>query len=161
MSMIICGLLWFAIISIGLMAGVYFTFSAFVMRSLDVIEKPSGMLAMQSINRVIQRSTFLPLFFASTLACIALAIVAILDLSDPAALATLSGSILYVVGMFVVTVAFNVPLNNALEATNADSSDGDAMWRRYMQRWTVWNHVRTFSCTAAFALLILALVQSA
>ena len=50
MSMIICGLLWFAIISIGLMAGVYFTFSAFVMRSLDVIEKPSGMLARTRAN---------------------------------------------------------------------------------------------------------------
>lgn len=161
MSMIICGLLWFSVISIGLMGGVYFTFSAFVMRSLDVIEKPAGMLAMQSINRIIQRSAFLPLFFASTLVCIALAIVAALDLSEPAALATLAGSLLYVVGMFVVTVAFNVPLNNALEAANADSPDGDAMWRRYMQRWTVWNHVRTLSCTGAFALLILALVQSA
>lgn len=159
--MITCGLLWFAIISIGIMAGVYFTFSAFLMRSLDMIEKPSGMLAMQSINRVIQRSTFLPLFFASTLACIALAVIAILDLSDPAALATLAGSLLYVVGMFIVTVALNVPLNNALEATDADSSDGAAMWGRYMRRWTVWNHVRTLSCTGAFALLILALVQTA
>ena len=41
-------LLWFSAISVGLMAGVYFTFSAFVMRSLDAIEAPAGMLAMQS-----------------------------------------------------------------------------------------------------------------
>lgn len=161
MAMIICGLLWFAAISVGLMAGVYFTFSTFVMRALDDIESPSGMLAMQSINRVIQRSLFLPLFFASTLACIVLGIVAAMDLSGPGAIAMLAGSALYVVGMFIVTLIANVPLNNALEATDARSADGEAMWRRYMQRWTVWNHVRTLSCTAACALLICALLQTA
>ncbi|GAB5486514.1 MAG: hypothetical protein Pars2KO_00840 [Parasphingorhabdus sp.] len=56
-------LLWFSAISVGIMAGVCFTFSVFVMRSLDAFEKPAGMIAMQSINRIIQRSLFLSLFF--------------------------------------------------------------------------------------------------
>ena len=152
-------MLWFAVIAVGLMAGVYFTFSSFVMRSLDTIEKPLGMIAMQEINRVILRSVFLPIFFASSAACALLAVVAIVGGPSTGSTAMLAGGAIYVVGMFVVTVVANVPLNNALEATAARGPDGEAMWRRYMQRWTVWNHVRTLSCMAAMALLVLALAE--
>ncbi|MCB2062199.1 MAG: DUF1772 domain-containing protein [Novosphingobium sp.] len=152
-------MLWFAVIAVGLMAGVYFTFSSFVMRSLDTIEKPLGMIAMQEINRVILRSVFLPIFFASSAACALLAVVAIVGGPSTGSTAMLAGGAIYVVGMFVVTVVANVPLNNALEATAARGPDGEAMWRRYMQRWTVWNHVRTLSCMASLALLVLALAE--
>ena len=152
-------MLWFAVIAVGLMAGVYFTFSSFVMRSLDTIEKPLGMIAMQEINRVILRSVFLPIFFASSAACALLAVVAIVGGPSTGSTAMLAGGAIYVVGMFVVTVVANVPLNNALETTAARGPDGEAMWRRYMQRWTVWNHVRTLSCMASLALLVLALAE--
>ena len=152
-------MLWFAVIAVGLMAGVYFTFSSFVMRSLDTIEKPLGMIAMQEINRVILRSVFLPIFFASSAVCAALAVVAIVGGPSTGSTAMLAGSAIYVAGMFVVTVVRNVPLNNALEATAARGPDGEAMWRRYMQRWTVWNHVRTLSCMASLAMLVLALAE--
>ena len=152
-------MLWFAVIAVGLMAGVYFTFSSFVMRSLDTIEKPLGMIAMQEINRVILRSVFLPIFFASSAVCAVLAVIAIVGGPSTGSTAMFAGSAIYVAGMFVVTVVRNVPLNNALEATAARGPDGEAMWRRYMQRWTVWNHVRTLSCMAAMALLVLALAE--
>ncbi len=150
-------LLWFAVISVGLMAGVYFTFSTFVMRSLDAIEAPAGMIAMQSINRVILRSVFLPIFFLSTAACAILAGMALLDLSAPGAPWILIGSVLYVVGMFAVTVAGNVPLNNRLDTVSADTAEGAEMWREYLDRWTLWNHARTISCTVSLALLVLGL----
>lgn len=150
-------LLWFAIISVGIMAGVYFTFSAFVMRSLDAIEKPAGMIAMQSINRVILKSAFLPLFFASSAVCAVLAVLAILDLRATGAWPMLIGSAAYIVGMLLVTIAGNVPLNNRLEATAADGPEAEAMWRLYMQRWVAWNHVRTVACTLSLGLLVAAL----
>jgi uncharacterized membrane protein len=139
------------------MAGVYFTFSAFVMRSLDEIDAPMGMTAMQSINKVIVKSTFLPIFFASTIACAAMAVIALLDLTAVGARWMLAGSVTYVVGMFMVTVARNVPLNNKLEATIAAGPDGPAMWAQYMAKWTVWNNVRTLACTLAMILLIIAI----
>ncbi len=150
-------LLWFAAISVGLMAGVYFTFSAFVMKSLDAIEGPVGMLAMQSINRIIVKSSFLPIFFASTIACAALAVIAALDLASAEATWTLTGSTVYVFGMFVVTITRNVPLNNRLEATPAEGPEGPEMWALYLKKWTVWNHVRTIACTGSSAMLILAI----
>lgn len=155
---IIDGLLWFAVLSVGLMAGVYFTFSAFAMRALDAIGQPAGMLAMQSINRVIVRSPFLPLFFGSSLAAAVLALLALLDLSQAGAVFLLAGGSSYVLGMFVVTVVGNVPLNNALEAAEAGGAEGAAMWRRYMTSWLAWNHLRTVACTASLGLLVAALV---
>ena len=152
-------LLWIAVILVGVMAGVYYTFSAFVMRSLQALDEPCGMLAMQSINRIIVKSSFLPAFFASTLACAVLVVLAGLDMGAPGAMETLFGGAVYVVGMFGVTVAGNVPLNNKLEAADATSPEGSAMWAHYLSRWTLWNHVRTLACTVSFVLLILAIAQ--
>jgi len=159
MDHIIDGLLWLSAVSVALMAGVYFSFSAFVMRSLDVIGMPSAMIAMQSINRVIVRSAFLPLFFGSTALCCILFTIMAFDTARTGAVSVLTGSEVYVAGMFVITVVKNVPLNNALEATPADSANADAMWRRYMREWVRWNHVRTISCIVAMVCLVLALCQ--
>ncbi len=159
MDIVTNSLLWFTAISVGLMAGIYFTFSVFVMRSLDAIEAPAGMLAMQSINRIIVKSFFLPIFFLSSLAGAALAVIGGLDISAPGALGMLIGGGLYVIGMFGVTVVGNVPLNNRLEATAADGPDGLAMWALYLEQWTRWNHVRTIACTGSLVFLILAIAE--
>ena len=151
--------LWFSIVSVAIMTGVYFTFSAFVMRSLDAIEAPAGMKAMQSINRIIVKSAFLPSFFASTLVCAALTVRASLDMAAPGAPWMMVGAALYVVGMFGVTLVGNVPLNNTLEATPADGPEAKAIWAIYMRQWTRWNHVRTLSCTASLVFLVLAMAQ--
>lgn len=157
MQSLIDALLWFAAISAGIMAGVYFTFSVFVMKSLDAIEAPAGMLAMQSINRIIVRSLFLPVFFASTLACAALVVFALLDPELLGGTRMMVGGGLYVVGMFIVTIIGNVPLNDRLEAVDANSPEGRDMWALYMRKWTTWNHVRTVACTGSLVLLMLAI----
>ena len=157
MEIMIDGLLWFTAISVGIMAGVYFTFSAFVMKALDEIEAPAGMLAMQSINRIIVKSLFLPIFFASSLASAALVVLMLLEPTTLGARWALTGSGLYVLGMFIVTIVGNVPLNNQLESADANGPDGAGMWSLYLAKWTVWNHVRTIACTASLVLLILAI----
>ncbi len=159
MEQVITATLWFAALSVGIMAGVYFAFSAFVMRSLDATERPAGMLAMQSINRIILRSLFLPLFFASSLACILLVTIGAMHWGSAGAWQMVIGGLLYVAGMLVVTAAANVPLNNALEATDAAGPEAEAMWRRFMQRWLPWNHCRTVSCVVSLALLIGAIAE--
>lgn len=157
MEIVTTTLLWFSALATGLMAGIYFAFSMFIMKSLGVLEKPAGMVAMQSINRVILKSPFLPLFFASTIACLALIVIALMHWSAPGSCAMAGGGALYVVGMTGVTMAFNVPLNNRLEAADATSAEGEALWALYLKRWTAWNHVRTVACVIACGLLIWAI----
>ncbi len=57
----------------------------------------------------------------------------------------LAGSLSYLIGAIVVTIACNVPLNNALAALDPKSSDALLFWPRYVRQWTAWNHVRTVS----------------
>jgi uncharacterized membrane protein len=150
--------LWFSALGCGLMAGVYFAFSTFIMTALAGIPEPHGIAAMQSINRVILRSLFMPLFLGTTLVSAGLGVFAVLTLwPSPAATTLLAAGVIYVFGMFVCTMMFNVPLNNALDAAKPDSAGAVTVWRRYLARWTLWNHVRTLASAIASVLYIAAL----
>lgn len=156
---LVTGALWFCAVGCGLMAGVYFTFSAFVMRALGAVAPPAGIAAMNAVNRHILRSPFMPLFLGTTLAGAGLAVWGGLRWTLPGAAAALAGGVLHVAGMFAVTMARNVPLNEALAACDPAGAEGAALWRDYLKRWTAWNHVRTAACTLAAAAFTLALVQ--
>jgi uncharacterized membrane protein len=150
-------LLWFSAIGCGLMAGVYFAFSTFIMTSLGRLG-PAGATAMNAIDVDILKSLFMPVFLGTTLASAALAVLALFRWGEPGAVAMLIGGILYVFGMFIVTMVFNVPLNNALAASDPASAAGAQLWQEYLRDWTLWNHVRTITSLAASALFIFALV---
>ena len=153
----ITGLLWFSAIGCGLLAGLYFAFSTFIMTALGRIGQAAGITAMNAINAVIVQSLFMPFFLGTTLASLTLAIAAIFRWGEPGALAMLAGGVLYVLGMFVCTMIFNVPLNNALAAVDPASAEATSLWARYLTDWTLWNHVRTISSTAACASFIWAI----
>ena len=157
MQMLITGLLWFSAIGCGLLAGLYFAFSAFIMTALGRIGQAAGIAAMNAINVAIVQSLFLPIFLATTAASAVLAITALFRWGEPDAMATLAGGVLYVLGMFVVTMIFNVPLNSGLAAVDPASQVAASLWGRYLTDWTLWNHVRTVASTATSALFIAAL----
>lgn len=150
-------LLWFSIVASGLLAGVYFTFSAFAMTAFARTGAPAGVAAMTSINRVILRSLFMPLFVGSSLSSLALAIVGAMHWGQPGGYAALAGGAIYFTGMFVVTMLFNVPRNAALDASDPQTEAGRALWARYLKEWTAWNHVRTLASTTALILFVVAL----
>ncbi len=131
-------ILWALTLSAGVMAGVYFAFSAFVITSLDKLAASSAAAAMNSINRVIVRSAFMPLFWGSSLLAVILIVLA--GWHSSGMLATLAGAV-YLAGMLLVTALFNVPLNNRLrDCREQECAD---VWFVYTRRWTFWNHVRT------------------
>ena len=152
-------LLWFSAIGCGLLAGLYFAFSAFINSALGRIEAPAGIAAMNSINVVIVRSPFMPLFLGSSLAALILAGVALFQWHQPGSVAIFAGGVIYVIGMFVCTIVFNVPLNNALLAVDPASANGADVWAKFLREWTFWNHIRTIASTAAMVLFIHALVS--
>ena len=157
MATIVTALLWFAAIGCGLLAGLYFAFSTFIMTALGRIEQAHGVSAMNSINATIVQSLFMPFFVGTTVVSLALAVVALFRWGEPGAAAMLAAGPIYVGGMFVCTMLFNVPLNNALAAVDPASTEAAPIWARYLKEWTFWNHVRTFACTIACALYITAI----
>ncbi|XIA62828.1 DUF1772 domain-containing protein [Bradyrhizobium sp. TZ2] len=112
---------------------------------------------MNAINVSIVQSLFMPFFLGTTATSAALVVIALFRWGDPGAMAMGAGGMLYVLGMFVVTIIFNVPLNNALAAVDPASSEAAPLWARYLTDWTMWNHVRTISSTVACALFIAAI----
>ena len=150
-------LLWFSAISCGLIAGLYFAFSAFVMTALGRIDQAAGISAMNAINTSILRSLFMPIFFGSSVASLLLALIAVFGWDSPGSAMMLLGGVVYVAGMFVCTLIFNVPLNNELAAVDPASPRGAEVWARFLRDWTFWNHVRTVASTAAMALFIAAI----
>ena len=149
-------LTFIAALGSGLMAGFFFAFSATVMWALERQPAAAGIAAMQAINVVVLNPLFLGTFFGTAILSLVLDIVALMDWLAPRSGYLLAGGLLYFVGTFLVTVLFNVPLNNKLAAVKPDSAEGNAVWTRYLREWTLWNHVRTVAPLAAMAAFILA-----
>jgi uncharacterized membrane protein len=146
-----------AALGCGLVAGVFFAFSTFVMRALAQLPSAQGIAAMQSINVVVINPWFMAAFLGTALACVVLGIASLFTWERPGALYLLVGSLLYVAGTFGVTMLFNVPRNDALSAIDPASADSPSLWAAYVTGWTAWNHVRTAAALAAAALLTAAI----
>jgi uncharacterized membrane protein len=153
-QILITCLLWFGAIGCGLLAGLYFAFSTFIMTALGRIEQAQGVSAMNSINSTILDSLFMPFFYGTTLASIILVILGLVRRGEPGAMMMIAGGLIHVAGMFLCTIFFNVPLNNALADVDPASGAAGPVWARYLKDWTPWNHVRTISSTVASALYI-------
>ena len=150
----ITGLLWVAALGSGLMAGIYFAFSTFIMRAFGRLETTQSVAAMNAINETILKSLFMPLFFGTTILSVILMIVALVNWGAPDSGLMLVAGLLYFIGLFVCTAAFNVPLNHQLAGLNEDSTNAAELWHRYLRTWTGWNHLRTVSSLVTCGLCI-------
>ncbi len=151
----------FATLGCALVAGVFFAFSTFVMKALAQQPPPQGIASMQSINITVINLWFMGTFLGTAAACIFLLISSLSKWHQPGAVYLLLGSLLYLVGTFGVTIAFNVPLNDALAIAKPDSVEGANFWAKYLTDWTIWNHVRTVAAIAASLTLAIALYYPA
>ena len=135
----------------GLVAGVFFAFSSFVMPALKRLTPERGIAAMQSINELAVTPAFMTALFGTAVACLGLA-------ADGRTTAlVLLGGALYLVGAIGVTIVCNVPLNNRLAKLHPQSTGAASYWDEYLTQWTAWNHLRTLAALAAAALLTIAL----
>jgi uncharacterized membrane protein len=146
-----------AALGCGLIAGVFFSFSAFVMKALARLGPAEGVAAMQSINVAVLNPWFLGVFVGTAAICVVAIIAALLRWDDPGSGYRLAGGAFYLVGTFAVTREFNIPRNEALAAVMPTDPDAAGHWARYVSGWTTWNHVRTAAALAAAAAFGLAL----
>lgn len=97
---------------------------------------------------------FLVLFIGLAVVSAALAAGAALFATGPAVGWIGAGGAMYLVGVFMVTVIFNVPMNKRLDAMDPLSATAAACWTAYLSTWTRWNHVRTVASAGATVLLL-------
>jgi uncharacterized membrane protein len=145
-------------ISSALIAGVFQSFSDFVMSGLARARPASGIEVMQHINRTVFRSVFLFTFLALAPVSIGIAAYAAFALEGLAQRFIIAAAIIYVITSFLATVVGNVPMNNRLDRLDAESADAASYWRTYGIVWTRWNHLRMIgSLTTAGCYLFAAL----
>ncbi len=112
-----------ACVGSGMMAGLFSAFSSFLMKALSSLSEANGIKAMQAINRLIIRPSFLLIFFGTGVFCVAAVPLGWETLGDALPNVTAAAAI-YVFGCILCTMVFNVPLNNQLEAVDPASDEG-------------------------------------
>lgn len=145
----------------GLVGGVLFAFSTFVMGALARLPPSQGLAAMQSINVVVINRWFLGPFLATGAVLSVLAVVSLARWSEPGAGLVVLGAALYVIGTLGLTATYHVPHNERLALLRPESAEAIAAWLRYVPAWTAWNHVRAATAFLAAAALTLSLIRRA
>lgn len=148
-----------AAIGSAVTAGIFFAFSTFVMQALGQQTDSSGIATMQAINITVINPWFMMVFLGPAVVGGVLAIAALRQWNPPSSAYCLVGTLLYIIGTVGVTIAGNVPLNDALAVVNPDSTEGATLWAKYLTDWTIWNHVRTVSAVLAAVMFTLSLCQ--
>ncbi|WP_432542603.1 anthrone oxygenase family protein [Kineococcus sp. SYSU DK002] len=130
-------------VACAVVGGVFSAFSAVVLPALHRLPDADAARAMRSVNELAVRSAFVPALFTTAAAVTALGFPAVRR-GDGRLVA---GCAAYLLGVVVVTVVANVPLNDRL----ARRETGFAGFAR---PWARWNHVRAVAGVTAAVLLL-------
>lgn len=143
-----------AVLSTGLVAGVFYAYAISVMPALARTGDSTLIDVMQKINVVIINPWFM-FGFLGTVGCTALAAAVHLGSDQRSTLIWIAIALALNVIAFAVTVGLNVPLNDALAAAGDPASivDTAAVRAEFEARWVRWNIVRAVLHTAAFLVL--------
>lgn len=144
-----------AVVTTGLMAGLFAAFSYAVMPGLGRLGDAEFVTAMQRINVAILNGWFGVCFGGALIASAAAAVLHLAPSRRAALPWIVAGLVLYLL-VLGVTMAVSVPLNDRLAA--AGTADPAAARDAFETAWVRWNVVRTVLNTAAFAALSWALV---
>ena len=140
--------------------GMMYSFSTFVMRGLDRTGPIDAITAMRGINAEANANPmFLLGYFGATILALVVGVIAVVQLNQPGSWWLLVGAIFGILGT-VITMVFNVPLNNHLDTVNPDGLsliDAAREWQAYFSTWTLWNHARTVTSFIGAVLLLVGL----
>ena len=134
-----------ATLTAGLMAGVYGIFALAIMPRLRATDDRTFVAAFQAIDRAIVNPLFMLWFFGPLLFAAAAA------LCGGDALPWIVAALVLSLAVVVITFAVHLPLNDAIKTVGARASFHES-------RWVAWNLGRAVLSTAAFGLLMWALL---
>lgn len=142
-----------AILTTGLMAGVYVIYSNAFMPGLGKTDDKTFVGAFQAVDRAILNPLFLVVGFVGSL--VLTLVVGLLSLGEEDTRSWISVAFVLNLITVIITIAINVPLNDALKAAgDPDKIDVTAARTAFNEaRWRSYNLVRSILSTVAFGLL--------
>jgi len=149
--MVIDILLVIIILQIGLTSGLLFIFAFAVNPGLARLSEEEYFRAMKYINIVILNPIFFLVFMGPL---ITMPLLTYLRWNDSSMFILIPiSTILYLLGVLLITTIKNVPLNNKLEKLNSTEFKGVFIW--YRKPWNFWHNIRTFFSIISFLMLII------
>jgi len=138
----------------GAIFGFFYAWVCSTMWGLDQLDPRVAIEAMQAMNASVRNVVFAPTFFGTPIILLLTAGLALATRNRPAGLVFGAGGLVYLFGGAGLTMAVNVPMNEALAATPIPASIEQAreIWGAYSPRWQVFNLVRTGVSGLALAL---------
>ena len=154
-------LLLLGILFTGLTAGLCFTWSNAVTPGIGRLDNLTFLKSFQSMNRVIINGKFMIVFFGPVLL---LFLNTYLYKSNTTSFwLFLVAAILYFLGIGLVTVFGNVPLNEVLDKSNLESLSNielQELRNKFEQPWNRWHTIRTLSSFTSFVILLIGMLYS-
>jgi uncharacterized membrane protein len=139
-----------ALVASGLAAGFFYAYEVSVTRGTALVADASYVETMNAINATVRNAPFFAVFFGALILGLLAALARLGRPRDPVTWIVAASVLLYA-GAFLVTAAFNVPLNEELAARGAGSAGELAAARDdYEADWNRYNLVRTLLSMAAF-----------
>lgn len=151
---------WLLIVGSAAMGGIFFAFSVFVISGLSRLAPERAIAAMQAINLAVITPWFLGVFLMTAAVAAAVVVAVIVCPALPGSRWVLVAALLYGVGIFLVTVVGNVPLNDALAAQVPDGQHAQERWDAFARSWLVWNHARTAAGLFAMVCAVLGFTRT-
>lgn len=151
------------IISLALMAGLFYSFSISVMPGLGRTSDRTFMEAMQAINRAIINPYFMIAFIGSIILVIMSSILKFRQGVDLQFYLIATASFIFLAGTIGVTFFGNVPLNNVLDSIKLNDLTVDDLKlarNAFENRWNSLNLVRTSSSIVALVLYLVAILKN-
>lgn len=148
-----------AIVAVGLVAGFLGGWAVSAVPGLRRVDDRTYVATMQSVNRAILNPLFLVPFMSAMVLPAAAAVVAFMAGRPTRAWLLVAATATYTLGVFAVTAAGNVPLNNELDrfdAAAADEAGLSRMRHHYEDRWNRLHTIRSLLNLLAFGLATVA-----
>ena len=148
----------FAILLIGIMAGIFFTWSNAVKPGIGKLSDIEYWRALQAMNRVILNKAFIVIFLGAVIAVTVVPIAHFKLFPDNIFWLFIITLATYWIGVFGVTVLGNVPLNELLDEINLESitlEEIKALRTSIEVKWNNLNLIRSISSGITFVLLII------
>lgn len=140
----------------ALIGGLFYAYSCSVVLGLGKLSDVEYLKAMQNINREILNPAFFMSFMGTA---ILLPVSAFLFRGQPPFIFLVLASLAYLIGVFGVTVAGNVPMNDILDKfdiSNAAEGAVRQMRDSFENRWNFLNNIRTGFSILSIILVICA-----
>lgn len=146
-----------AVVFSGAIFGFFYAWVCSTMWGLDNADPRVAIAAMQQMNASVRNAVFFPAFFLTPLVLLGAALIAYAGQHHLAAALFTAGALLYAVGGMGLTLAINVPMNEALAQVNVptDLEPARAIWSDYSLPWQYWNTVRTLASGVTVLLAVL------